>query len=877
MARNDQVTLIISRLALTVALVVAASLPLGYALTALQDAQDSLEFKARVKASALNGLIANGPEVWMFAENRIQGLLSREPVPLENELVQIFDAQGKLLMESGRPPPPPVMARSLALFDAGDVVGRIAVIGSQRDLVYKTLLAALIGLALGLLVFVIMRTLPLRALRKVTDALFEERDRVEAMLRSISDAVLTTDAQGVLKHLNPAGLAMLEADSPRQLVGQAVARVIAPEYRAAYAEHHKRVLAGQALEMQYEVIGLKGGRRWLETHAVSLHDRGEPVHLAVARDITERKKTDAELEQYRSHLEDLVQKRTAELRVAAAAFDSQEAMMVTDANRVILRVNRAFTEITGYAAREVVGQDPSLLGSGRHNADFYDAMWDAVNRTGGWQGEVWDRRKNGEVYPKWLTISALKDEHGALTHYISAHHDITERKTAEEEIRSLAFYDHLTGLPNRRLLVDRLGQAMASGSRSKKCTALLFIDLDHFKTLNDTLGHDIGDLLLQQVARRLETCVREGDTVARLGGDEFVLMLADLSQNPLEAATQTEMAGEKILATLNQTYQLAQHKYQSTPSIGVTVFTDHNGTIDELLKRADLALYQAKAAGRNTMRFFDPEMQAVVTTRADLESALRDAIEKDQLRLDYQTQMDSQARVTGVEALLTWQHPQRGLMSPLAFLPLAEETGLILPMGRWVLKTACEQLARWAGHTETAHLTVAVKVSARQFQQRDFVEDLLAIVAQAGANPGRLKLELTESLLIKEVGNVITRMTVLKANGVGFVLDGFGTGYSSLSCLKRLPLDQLKIDHGFVKNILTDANAAAMAKMVLAVAESLELAVIAEGVETEAQKNFLLGLGCHAFQGNFTGRFMWARAAQSSGSADAAVMAMPFL
>ena len=854
MTNKDQVALIITRLAAIVAVVVAVSLPLGYVLISLQDTQDSLEFKAKVKASALNGLIANGPDVWMFAENRIQGLLSREPVPLENELVQIFDVQGKILVESGEAPPAPVMSRSFHLFDAGEVVGRIAVIGSLRQVIFNALVASLIGLALGVFVFVIMRVLPLRALRKATDALSEEKERIDAMLRSISDAVITTDARGVLKHANPAAMAMLEVDTPQQLVGHGVMDVIAPEYRAAYADHHKRVLSGEAMHLQYEVLGFRGGRRWWETQAVPLQDHGEIVHLAVARDITERKKTDLELEQHRNHLEQLVQERTADLRVAAAAFESQEAMMITDANRVILQVNRAFSEITGYPACEAVGQDPSLLGSGRHNADFYDAMWGAVNRTGGWQGEVWDRRKNGEVYPKWLTISALKDDSGAVTHYISSHHDITERKAAEEEIRSLAFYDHLTSLPNRRLLVDRIGHAMASSSRNKRHTALLFIDLDNFKTLNDTLGHDIGDLLLQQVAKRLETCVREGDTVARLGGDEFVVMLEGLSQHELEAATQTETVGEKILVTLNRPYQLAHHKYQCTPSIGLTVFSDHNGTIDELLKRADLAMYQAKAAGRNAMRFFDPEMQAVVTSRAALEAGLREALEKGHLLLHYQAQVDAHAKVTGVEALVRWQRPGLGLVSPIEFIPLAEEIGLILPLGRWVLKTACDQLAIWAKRAEMAHLTVAVNVSARQFHQKNFVADVLAVVDQTGANPRMLKLELTESMLIKNVEEVITKMTTLKMHGVGFSLDDFGTGYSSLSYLKRLPLDQLKIDQGFVRNILTDSNDAAIAQMVLALAKSLGLATIAEGVETEAQRDYLRSLGCHAYQGYFFSR-----------------------
>jgi diguanylate cyclase (GGDEF)-like protein/PAS domain S-box-containing protein len=464
------------------------------------------------------------------------------------------------------------------------------------------------------------------------------------------------------------------------------------------------------------------------------------------------------------------------------------------------------------------------------------------------------RPLNGEV--RWVVAwgDYEFDATGKPVLQVGAMQDITERKAAAGEIEQLAFYDPLTGLPNRRLLLDRLRQAMASSTRSERYGALLFLDLDNFKTLNDTLGHDIGDLLLQQVAQRLATCVREGDTVARLGGDEFVVMLEDLSENMQEAATQTETVGEKILAVLNQSYQLASHRHHSTPSIGVTLFTDHQGTIDDLLKRADMAMYQAKASGRNALRFYDPEMQAAVTTRAALEADLREAVLKGQFLLYYQAQVDGAGRLTGVEALLRWQHPRRGLVSPLEFIPLAEETGVILPLGLWVLETACTQLTAWAVRPEMAHLSIAVNVSAHQLHHRDFVDQVLAMLDHTGANPQRLKLELTESLLVADVEGVIAKMTALRAKGVGFSLDDFGTGYSSLSYLKRLPLDQLKIDQGFVKNILTDSNDAAIAKMVVALAESLGLAVIAEGVEIKEQSDFLARQGCHAYQGYLFGR-----------------------
>nr|WP_315235682.1 EAL domain-containing protein [uncultured Albidiferax sp.] len=427
--------------------------------------------------------------------------------------------------------------------------------------------------------------------------------------------------------------------------------------------------------------------------------------------------------------------------------------------------------------------------------------------------------------------------------------DFTARKAAEDEINSLAFYDPLTLLPNRRLLMDRLKQALVASCRSAKCGALLFIDLDHFKTLNDTLGHDKGDLLLQQVARRLVTCVREGDTVARLGGDEFVVILEDLGDNPDEVATHCRAVGEKIFTALNLSYPLAGHDVRSTPSIGVALFDGPRNVIDELLKQADLAMYQAKTAGRNTLRFFDAAMQAAVTERAVLESDLREALRLQQFVLHYQPQVVGQSQITGAEVLLRWLHPQRGKVSPLDFIPLAEETGLIVPLGYWVLQTACAQLALWALRPETAELGIAVNVSAKQMQQDDFVAQVLALLRDTGAPPQRLKLELTESVLVADVENTIRKMDALKSHGVGFSLDDFGTGYSSLTYLKRLPLDQLKIDQGFIKDILVDPNDAAIARMVIALAESLGLCVMAEGVELEAQRAFLANSGCHAYQG----------------------------
>ncbi|MDY7578279.1 EAL domain-containing protein [Herbaspirillum sp. RTI4] len=551
------------------------------------------------------------------------------------------------------------------------------------------------------------------------------------------------------------------------------------------------------------------------------------------RDITERKQVEEEL------------------RIAAFAFDSEEGIMITDAQLKILRVNRGFIEDTGYSAEEVIGQTPKLLKSDRHDAAFYDAMWLSIRTTGVWKGEIWDRRKNGEQYPKWLTISSVKGDGGDVTHYVATHHDISERKMAEERIRELAFFDALTRLPNRTLLADRIRQAMALSVRNESGGALLCIDLDHFKTLNDTLGHGKGDLLLQQVAHRLLNAVQEDDTVARIGGDEFVVVLENLKGIPSEAANQTKAVGERILSILGVPYSLDGVEYRSTASIGATLFKGQATSIDDLLTQSDLAMYKSKETGRNALRFFDPTMQTIVLARAELEAGLRKAIEANQFVLYYQAQVADGGRVVGAEALVRWQHPERGLVSPADFIPLAEETGLILPLGNWVLKTACRQLALWANQRDMAEMTLAVNVSAQQFREPDFVAKVLAILAQNGANPSRLKVELTESLLVDNVEDIIQKMYELKAQGVVFSLDDFGTGYSSLSYLKRLPLDQLKIDQSFVRDVLVDPNDAAIAKTIVTLGQSLGLGVIAEGVENKAQRDFLAGAGCHLYQGYY--------------------------
>jgi len=466
------------------------------------------------------------------------------------------------------------------------------------------------------------------------------------------------------------------------------------------------------------------------------------------------------------------------------------------------------------------------------------------------------QRLDAEGRSYWIAISGMPmfDEQGRFRGYRGIGRDISTRKNAEDETQRLAFYDTLTGLPNRRLLMDRLTHLLAMSERNHQHGALLFIDLDNFKDLNDTLGHDVGDQLLEQVADRLVGCIRDGDTAARFGGDEFVVMLEGLSEASNEAANQAEIVAEKILLRLNHPYELIGKQHSSTPSIGITLFSGNDPGADELLKRADVAMYQAKAAGRNTLRFYDPEMQAAVMARTLLDADLRQGLQRQELLLHYQPVVDVQGRTTGFEALVRWQHPQRGLVRPGDFIDLAEQTGLILPIGHWVLQAACRQLVAWDAQPATRALTLSVNVSARQFRRSDFVAQVLAALHDTGADPHRLKLELTESVLLSDVEDAIRKMSSLRDFGVRFALDDFGTGYSSLSYLKRLPLDQLKIDQSFVRDVLTDPNDAAIVRTILALAHSMDLVAVAEGVETEGQRQFLLDNGCTVFQGYLFGR-----------------------
>ena len=548
---------------------------------------------------------------------------------------------------------------------------------------------------------------------------------------------------------------------------------------------------------------------------------------------------------------DVSARKQAEMehRIAAIAFESQEGMILTDANGIIMRVNKAFTTLTGYSAKEAIGQRPSLLKSGQQDKAFYAKMWRELRENRYWQGEIWNRRKNGTQYVEWLTISVVTNPDGEISHYVGAFSELTLHKQAQAEIHHLAYYDSLTELPNRRMLWDRLEQVMAMTARNDMHGAILFLDLDNFKILNDTQGHSAGDQLLVEVSQRLKLCVREADMVGRLGGDEFVIILADLDTDPVMAGLLSRQLGEKIRAELAKPFHPNGQSYFTSASIGITLFKNHESSADDLFRQSDLALYQAKDLGRNMVKFFDPIMQANLDHYVATKNDLSQAIERNQLYLYYQPQLNEDLKVVGAEALLRWQHPERGLVMPGDFIPLAEKTGLIISLGTWVMREACRQLHIWSTHPLMRDLTVAVNVSMMQFHQADYVAQVRAALEQSGADPSRLKIEMTESLMVDDVQGTVDKLTALKELGIAISMDDFGTGYSSLSSLSRFPIDQLKIDRSFVIDLTQGQLAATLAKTIIQMGSSLGLGVIAEGVETESQLAFLLENGCHQFQG----------------------------
>lgn len=674
---------------------------------------------------------------------------------------------------------------------------------------------------------------------EMMQSLRESEERLRMTLKFAPDLVFICKPDGQIVYANDRVTEAL-GYSRHELYEMTVFGLVPPDWCRVYRQQVGKIKADRERHV-YEIrlVGKDGRKIPMELNAVMLPNNRI---YGGCRDITERKAVQQALRDSEENLERLLN-------------SVAEGIYGVDTHGLCTFVNAAFLRILGYQeAREVIGKHiHELIHHSRADGSVYPCeecrMYQAfqANEAVHADDEVFWRRDGTPVTVEYWSHPVSKN--GVVTGAVATFLDISIRKKAEQEIHQLAFYDELTGLPNRRLLLDRLAKALAVSERSQHYGALMFLDLDNFKALNDTKGHDVGDLLLVEVAERMRCCVREGDNIARLGGDEFVVVLEMLSSEAVEAAQQAEAVGVKISTALNQPYQLSNHAHHATSSIGIVLFHGHRENMDNLLKYADTAMYQAKAAGRNALRFYDPAMQAALEIRSELETEMHGALEKQQFRLYYQIQVDGLRRAIGAEVLLRWEHPERGLVSPLQFIPLAEETGMIVPIGLWVLKTACAQLKTWRDSALTCNLTLAVNVSARQFSQADFVAQVQRVLLESGAKPALLKLELTESIVLENTEATIIKMREIKLLGVSFAMDDFGTGYSSLQYLKRLPLDQIKIDQSFVRDIATDPNDAAIVQTVIAMSEAMGLNVIAEGVETEAQREFLDLRGCHAFQG----------------------------
>ncbi|TFW10435.1 EAL domain-containing protein [Oxalobacteraceae bacterium OM1] len=687
--------------------------------------------------------------------------------------------------------------------------------------------------------------------RRREDALRASEERFNIVMKATADAIWDWDAQSNETWWNE-NIELLSG-CPREEIGTGMEwwlDRIHPEDRQRVIDRVRSTLEGSTEHWtdEYRFARRNGSYAFILDRGYVLRDLDGNVFRAVGSmtDLSERKLAEIERDRLSKERKLLLE-------------STGEGIWGINSHGLCTFINRAAAQMLGFEPQEVLGKNMHELVHYRHtDGSTYPAEDCSIYRAyrsgkGSYETDEVFWRRDGTSFPVEYTSYPILDE-GHIMGSVVTFRDITERKAAESRIQHLAFYDSLTQLPNRRFLMERLSHALTRSRRNSSGGALLFMDLDNYKTLNDTFGHDKGDLLLQHVAGRLLLCVRASDTVARLGGDEFVILLEDLSPVPSEAASHAQLAGEKILAALKAPCALGPVQYFGSASMGIALFERQGESPNEVLRRADLAMYRAKGEGRNTLRFFDPEMQAALMAKTTLEADLRLALQDEQLVLHYQPQVDSTGRVTGAETLVRWQHPARGTIPPAEFIPLAEETGLIRPLGRWVLECACRRLAMWGRQEETAHLTLAVNVSASQLHCSDFVEDVLRTLEDTGANPHRLKIELTETLLVDDVEGTIQKMAALKAKGVGFSLDDFGTGYSSLAYLKRLPLDQLKIDRSFVSDALNDHNAAVIVNAIILLGRSLGLDVIAEGVETEAHHHFLAENGCQFYQGYFFSR-----------------------
>ncbi|MDD2767290.1 MAG: EAL domain-containing protein [Methylococcus sp.] len=679
---------------------------------------------------------------------------------------------------------------------------------------------------------------PLRSMGTVQD--ISEQRRLEndsrqlaSIVESSDDAIIGANLDGIVLNWNRAA-ERIYGYAAAEIVGQPLFCLCPPERSAEIREVFDRLLRGEHV-VQFETVRLKkGGTPFPVSQTVFLFkdfEGGTAGIAEISRDITAGKQAEEQL------------------RLAGVAFNhTRDAVLITDAEGLILSVNQAFENITGYSAAEVLGHNPSLMKSGRHEIDFYARFWQELQTEGYWSGEIWNRHRNGHVFPVWQSISAVKDSEGRISHYVGIFTDITEYKDAEARIQYLSYHDDLTGLPNRAFFQMRLDQLIAEAERDQNRIALLVLDLDHFKTVNDSLGHSVGDELLRQVSERLKANVDMADTLARQGGDEFVIALADC-----EATQAAHVAGD-IGSALSRPYAIGSHTLVVTPSLGISLYPHDGRDAETLIKSADSAMYKAKSLGRNTHQFYSAEMSALAAERLTLENALHQALPNREFALHYQPQIDLRSgRVVGLEALIRWRHPGMGWVAPLRFIPVAEDNGVIGQIGWWVLEEACRQQTAWADRGLNL-VPVAVNLSPLQLYKSDFPERIKSLLAAAGLEPSFLELELTETAVMRDAGKMEDMLRKLKALGIRLAIDDFGTGYSSLGRLRRFQVDKLKIDQSFVRNVCETEDNATITRAIIALAKQLDLKVLAEGVETEEQLRFLREAGCDEVQGYYFSR-----------------------
>lgn len=706
----------------------------------------------------------------------------------------------------------------------------------------------------------------------------QELLRTERRFKTLTDestAAILVHRHSQPLYANPALLALLNLDSLEQIQALESTLVLWSDADQERVErHHEARLCGEPAPKEYILSSHPafGPQRQLSNRSFCIDWGGESAICTLLLDITESLQTQAQLQQAKASLEQRVSERTQalaeevdqhrqaqqQLRMSHEVLKStSEAVVVTDNLGVIVDVNQAYCQLTGFSPEQVLGQNPSMHQSGRHDSDFYQQMWSELVEHGQWRGEVWDRRSNGEIYPKWLSISAIKDDNQHTSHYVGVFSDITERKDQEKRLQRLALYDALTNLPNRLLFKERVEQKLLKAKRDPRYkAALLFIDLDHFKDVNDSLGHIAGDQLLIEVGQRIQQCMRSSDTVgrvwdntdehivARMGGDEFTIAIDYLENN--DAVTTIT---ERLRVAFTEAVILEDQPVFVSISIGISVFPDDGESYEQLVKNADKAMYRSKRSGRNQFNFFSAEMDNIANGRIELESGLRQAIREQTFILHYQPKVDAQGGVVNsMEALIRWQHPDKGLIPPGDFIQVAEDTGLIVPIGEWVIDTACHQVMRWSQQLSRP-LKVAVNLSARQFRDPQLLEKIIAILKRSGLPPQQLELEVTESVMIEDIDAAIQVLSRLRETGISVAVDDFGTGYSSLSYLRKLPLDTLKIDRSFTAKINQDPKMAAIVEAIIRMGHSLNLEVVAEGVETHQQQELLQYYGCRYLQG----------------------------